>query len=597
MTWVVERVERWMPRHLARGRWTGFVAGAVLTAGFLAVCGRMEAPWFVLLFVALVPWVWALDRAASAAEAVGAGVLLSVAFAGAVFPWFPTTVERYAGAGAGTGVVWLLFLVAAPVLEPQFVTFALTRHLARRQGAGLLARGAPLLVYVGTELLLPKLFFDTLGLALYPSSFLRQGADLAGVHGLTLLVLAVNDLVVAALQRTVRDGAREPRARPGEEAVAREPAWRPLAWAAGLVGVALGYGAVRVAQLGGPGEGRGLVVAAVQANITNYDRLRAEKGAYDTVRTILDAHLAMSAEIRARSKPDLIVWPETVYPTTFGHPRSEAGAAFDGEIRALVAETGVPLVFGAYDTDGEREFNAAFFLGAASGGKAPGASYRKRMLFPLTEWVPAEIDSDWLRREMPWAGRWARGPGPRVIDLPLGRGDVLSVVPLICYDVLFPGFVAEAARGGADLIVTISNDSWFPDVRAPRLHLISAAFRSVETRLPQVRATNSGISAMISPTGEMVATAGWEQRETLTATLAGAGRPVTLAMVLGPWLGPAALVGGLALLLASRHRARRAPAPQAQTTPQAQAEAPTRPPPEAAQRKRKKRTKPGTTTK
>jgi len=135
------------------------------------------------------------------------------------------------------------------------------------------------------------------------------------------------------------------------------------------------------------------------------------------------------------------------------------------------------------------------------------------------------------------------------MKLDLAQGKSISVIPLICYDVLSSGFVAEAAKMGADLIVTLSNDSWFPDERAPRLHLISAAFRSVETRLPQVRATNSGISAMIAPTGEITRATGWNERKTLVGSLAGAGRMTTPTMALGPWLGPA--LSSAALLLAA----------------------------------------------
>ncbi|AKT43637.1 apolipoprotein N-acyltransferase [Chondromyces crocatus] len=569
-------VERWLPRHTARGRWARCVVGAAATACLLAVCGRMEAPWFALLFVALVPWLWALDSADSTAEATAAGAMLSVAFAGLVFPWFPSTVERYSGAGSLP--VWLLFLVAAPLLEPQFIAFALVRHLARKRVPFLGASAAAAMVYVGTELVLPKLFFDTLGLGLYPSVYLRQGADLLGVHGLTLLVLATNELVRTSLRRAADAPGAAPSAGRAPTPMSTRTV-RALVCALGLVALATGYGALRVAQLRESTDGSGHVVGIVQANITSYDKLRAEKGAFETVRLILETHMALSEQIRERSQPDLIVWPETVYPTTFGNPKSEAGAAFDDEIRGLVGETGIPLVFGAYDAEAGREFNAAFFLGAP-GRERPPTSYRKRMLFPLTEWVPAAIDSDWLRRELPWLGHWERGPGARVVELPL-RGDrSLSVVPLICYDVLFPGFVAEAARGGADLIVTLSNDSWFPDERAPRLHLISAAFRSVETRLPQVRATNSGISAMIAPTGELLATTAWDRRETLVGRLGSTGRSVTLAMVLGPWLGPLLLGGALVLLFALRRR----PGLREPGEP-------------LPQSKRRKRTKPGTRTK
>ena len=551
----------------ARRRAAHLLGGAAATAALLGVCGLMQAPWFALLFVALVPFLLGLDSARSAAQAAGAGAALSVAFVAVVFPWFPAAVQRYSG--ASTPTIWLIFLLCAPLLEPQFVTFAVARHIARAAAgpaASLRAALAASFVYVGTELLYPKLFFDTLGLGLYPSPSLRQGADLAGVHGLSLLVLLANEMVAAAARRAAA-------APPGGAVERARPALLPLSGALALALALFAYGQLRVRQLDARSGGPARTIGVVQANITNYDRLRAEKGAFETVRLILDTHYALSAELDGRASPDLVVWPETVYPTTFGSPQSEAGAELDDEIRAFAARLGAPLVFGAYDAEGGREYNSAFFLSPAEGGRVESASYRKRMLFPLTEWVPAAIDSDWLRRNMPWTGRWERGPGPRVVDIALRGGERASVVPLICYDVLFPGFVAEAARGGADLIVTISNDSWFPDERAPRLHLVSAAFRSIETRLPQVRATNSGISAMIAPTGEITAETRWEARETLSASFVLSGRPITLAVVLGPWLGPTLLLAGSILTVIAARR------------------------PRPAQRRNRKRTKAGMSTK
>jgi apolipoprotein N-acyltransferase len=255
----------------------------------------------------------------------------------------------------------------------------------------------------------------------------------------------------------------------------------------------------------------------------------------------------------------VIVWPETVYPTTFGSAKSEAGEAFDNEIIDFARSRGVPLVFGAYDADQQGEYNAAFFLSAKEGARPELPAYRKRMLFPLTEWVPPLLDSEALRAWLPWAGHWQRGPGPKVIPLDLPGKTRGSVMPLICYDVLFSDFVADAAALGADLIVTLSNDSWFPDERAPRMHLVAAAFRSIETRLPQVRSTNSGISAVISPAGTILRETRWAKRETLSASVPMIDRMVTPAMTLRNWLMPAWL--GAALLLVGRAivRGRREP--------------------------------------
>ncbi len=521
-----------------------------LSSGFLSyLTCRTEGVSFVFCFVALVPWLVAQERALRFRDAALAGLFMSVAFVAFVGPWFPETVAAYAG--TSSLLLWPLFLLLAPLIQPQFLVFALVRLAVRSKAppeaslsaslsASFVASLAAAAAYVGVELVFPKLFFDTLALGLHPSLYLRQAADLAGVHGLSFVVILVNEglaLSILSLVARPRGGRISPSALPAALAVA-------------AVMALLGYGRARLAALAEGDERPAFTVGIVQANITNYDKLRAEKGAFETVRTILDAHFTLSDEIRARSAPDLLVWPETVYPTTFGAPKSEAGAAFDEEIGAYVAKTGVPLVFGAYESAGDDEYNAAFFLTPGSNGKVGRASYRKHRLFPLTEWVPESLDSAALRSAMPWAGRWKRGPGAEVVRVGLSGRDDLRVVPLICYDVVFPGSVASAAAKGADLLVTLSNDSWFPDGRAPRLHLVSAAFRSIETRLPQVRATNSGISAFISSDGEIFAQTRFDAQETLVRRIPRGPRSVTPMVAFGFLLAP--LLLALSALLVAR---------------------------------------------
>ncbi|NRD50141.1 apolipoprotein N-acyltransferase, partial [Corallococcus exiguus] len=304
-----------------------------------------------------------------------------------------------------------------------------------------------------------------------------------------------------------------------------------------------GYGWVRLGQVrSAVHSAPSLVVGAVQANITNIEKLAAEQGTYEVVRNILDTHYAMSDALLRSGPLDLLVWPETVYPTTFGTPKSEDGGALDDEIRSWVAERGVPLVFGTYDLDGEREFNAAMFLGPSATGELAQSAYRKTMLFPLTEWVPDAVDTSSLRAMLPWTGRWKRGPGPRLVDFRLNGGRVLKVAPLICYEAVFPNYVAAEVRQGADLILTLSNDSWFSGTPAPRLHLMHAAFRSIETRTAQVRVTNSGISAFIDPAGTWTSELVDNQRAGTVMHVPAADRLSSLAGAWGDWLGPVALV-------------------------------------------------------
>lgn len=557
---------------MVRGMWNRASLSRALaiaaTTALLWAYSRVELPWMALGFVALVPWLRALDEAGSTRETLALGWALTVAFTATVFGWFPTALHRYTQ--VPLWICWSVMLVTAPLLQPQFLTAAVARHLVRRTRrlGHLRVELVFALAYVGTEWAWPKLFADTLGHGLHASALLRQAADVAGAPGLTLVLLLVNGGVLDAWRAVVRAVASvfllSPRTisllplGEGQGRGAVLPTVRPAALGLALLLLVIGYGTLRLTQVQSAQEqSQSLTIGVVQANLTRYAELAAEQGTYGAVRTILDTHYALSDAVMARARPHLLIWPETVYPTTYGTPRSEDGAELDREIGAFVTANGVPLVFGAYDSDGSTEYNAAVFLEPARRGRVEFTAYRKAHLFPLTEWVPAGLEAGWLRGLLPWAGTWARGPGPEVVEVGLADGRTLRVAPLICYDSLFPGHVAEAARRGAELVVTLSNDAWFAGTPAPRLHLVVAAFRSIESRLPQVRSTTSGISALVDATGEIRAETQVDTRDVLVSALPVPARLPTLARAWGDWLGPWALAGACALLVQALVFARR----------------------------------------
>lgn len=533
---------------LSSPRWRA-VAGLVASALLLGVYARGGAfAW--LGFVALVPWLLALDGVRRLRGAVASGVLMAVAFVAAVFLWFGAAIGSYTGIGAGTGMAVLLGL--APVMQPQVVAFALVRHLAgRRHGPGLRAL-AGAAAWVGTEAALPKLLGDTLGHGLVDADVLRQAADLGGAAGLTVLLLLVNEAVAQAWVRVRERGADLKPVR----ALAM-----PLGAAAALVLATAGYGQWRLGTLPAPGpEVPRLKVAMIQASITHYERLREEMGAYGVVRHVLDTHYALSWSALRDHGADVLLWSETVYPTTFASPRSEDGAALDREIQGFVDTAGVPLVFGTYDLDAEGEYNAAAFL---EPGRGLLGFYRKTHLFPLTEYLPAWLDHGGVRRLLPWTGGWRPGNGARVMPLRTADGREVNVLPLICLDDVRGQLSIDGARLGAQAIVGMSNDSWFTDYPAgARLHLSVAAFRSIETRLPQVRVTTNGLSAVIDDTGEVLARTGLGDQAVLTAELAAQDPQPTLVVRWGDWVGRVALVflGVLAALAIAARLAARAPA-------------------------------------
>lgn len=505
------------------------------TAGAYALVARFTAPWHVLAWVGLVPWLAALDRTPALRGTLALALALCVVFVVAVFGWFAPAIASYTGAPWMVGIGVLA--VAAPLLEPQFLTTALVRRRVRQRRDGFAVMAlASAGVYVGTEWLVPKLFGDTLGYGLFPAGWLRQGADLGGVPALTFVLVVANE----GVWRVVRDGWRSAAA--------------PAVCVAVLVGALSGYGALRVHQLAAATPGiRPLSAGVVQAGLSKYDRLATEIGTYAAVRTILDAHYALSGEALTHD-PDVLVWPETVYPTTFGTPKSPDGAAFDREIAGWVARTGRALVFGSYDAEDGHEYNAAVFLEPSRDGRLVFDTYRKAALFPFIEYVPRVVDNAFVRHLLPWLGTWTPGNGAHVLPLRLRDGRTLRVAPLICYDVLAPGLARAAVRQGAELILTLSNDSWFAAGAGPWFHFVAAAFRSIETRRPQIRATNTGISAAIAPSGDVLVRADVDTRAALLATVTPVAAAPPLAVLVGDWTGPGALAIGVLAAFAARRQ-------------------------------------------
>jgi apolipoprotein N-acyltransferase len=173
--------------------------------------------------------------------------------------------------------------------------------------------------------------------------------------------------------------------------------------------------------------------------------------------------------------------------------------------------------------------------------------YHKSILLPIGEYFPL-LDQDTVRRWLPQSAHFSRGDGARAYEISLGEGGTIQLGPSICYEDLFSAHTAELVRLGAELLVNISNDSWFGNYGAARLHLIIATLRSVETRLPQVRVTNSGYSGLILPNGEVLHATRFGREEARTITVPIIEPRPTLRARWGDWFGPASLVLGLLAL-------------------------------------------------
>lgn len=232
-------------------------------------------------------------------------------------------------------------------------------------------------------------------------------------------------------------------------------------------------------------KGEPLRVAAIQGNVEQ--NLKWDPDA-------LEAQLALYRDMTLASPPaELIVWPETAVPVlkeyAEGYLAVMARIASDRQA-ALI--TGVPLR--QVNAAGERRFyNAITVLGEGQG------TYLKQKLVPFGEYVPLQ---DLLRGliaffDLPMSD-FARGPAQQ----PLLQAKGLRLASYICYEAVYPEFAAELARD-SDLLLTISNDTWFGRSIGPVQHLQMAQMRALEAGRWMIRATNNGISVLIDPQGRI----------------------------------------------------------------------------------------------
>jgi apolipoprotein N-acyltransferase len=162
---------------------------------------------------------------------------------------------------------------------------------------------------------------------------------------------------------------------------------------------------------------------------------------------------------------------------------------------------------------GRREFNRVLL--ADERGEIRG-TYDKVNLVAFSEAMPFDDRLPWLRDVFPAGGRLT--PGDHVRPLVL---DGWRISALVCYEDVLPHFVRRVVREASPhLLVNLTNDAWFGDTLQPWMHLALAKFRAVEHRRYLVRATNTGVSAVVDPVGHVVVHSGSFTRETLHAEVA-----------------------------------------------------------------------------
>ena len=213
----------------------------------------------------------------------------------------------------------------------------------------------------------------------------------------------------------------------------------------------------------------------------------------------LDIYLDLTGRaIRLDPPPDIILWPESAVPVPFraAHPTA---ARFRRAVAAAARESGIPLLIGAIDFtgDGRGMTNSAIHIDSA--GRMVH-KYDKIHRVPFGEYIPfRSYLPEFLVRRIDMNRDLTPGDNYDPVELKPGIRAGIA----ICFEGVFSYLTREFARRGANVLVVLSNDAWYPTSSEPEQHLANAVMRCVETRLPMVRCGNNGGSLLVTPQGSI----------------------------------------------------------------------------------------------
>ena len=451
-----------------------------------------------LAWVGLVPLMLAVTRTpASGAQAFTLGWLTGTLYFYGSCWWLTHSMIHYGGIPRPVAYLLLAPVTVIVGLFPAAWALLLARA-ARRWGAkSLLVAPFAWAALEWARLAVTGQLWNAVGYSQAYQPTLIQSASWGGVYAVSFLILTMNAAVAFALTR------KSPRSLAAS------------ALAVTLVALTI-WASARAARPSGDGDPQTsveptAVVVALQANISpDLDRSIEENDA------LVTRHLSMSADAlrkwdatrahpathdsqtseneisyqQSLAIPRVVVWPES--PMYFAYAR-------DSRFRETVAQFArvnrTSVLFNSLEpAPAGGAYNSAVMVDER--GELV-AQYDKIRLLPFGEYVPLPW---WLGGALVGAIVGDFTPGADYKLLPVGHA---RAGVFICFESAFPSLSREFADRGADVLINISNDGYLGRTPVLRQHLANAVFRAVENRRPVLRVTNTGITARISPRGEV----------------------------------------------------------------------------------------------
>ncbi|WP_417913565.1 apolipoprotein N-acyltransferase [Candidatus Electronema sp. JM] len=531
------------------------LAAPVFSALLLALAMPGLTGWWPLLFVALIPLLWAARTLPSAVQSGCMGMFFGLLYYFSLMYWIIIVLKRYGGLHTVVAAAALLLLALYLAAYTAFFCILLNRLTSRTGSFSASVLLAAPTIWVGLDVARGWLFtglpWMDLGYGLYSQPLLVQAADLGGHHLITFFIIQINALLLWLLERLFSPY------RTSKRQISLAVMSFLVIYCAG------GYSMLRWQQIGSEAAmASQATAAAVQGNIS-----QDEKWSPALKQETVARYLALSEEAARKGGLDLLVWPETALPfyphreplmnkvKTFAkekqvylltgspyftvrpgrQPQEEPVSASQSNNLLKIVEDFKNLL-SAESSNTLRPveyFNSAILLDRS--GTQTGR-YNKQHLVPFGEYVPLRNFLWFIKPLVELIGDFTPGESSK----PLEAGHIKAGV-LICFESIFPNIARNTTAEGANLLVNLTNDAWYGRSSAPQQSWAMTVLRAVENRRSLVRAANTGISGFIAPTGEVI-----QQSSLFTEAYRRESVPLLTGQTFfvqgGYWFGPVCLL-------------------------------------------------------
>lgn len=455
-----------------------------LGAGALLALGHAPTHIFAVLYISIPIILWQILTAKCPRGAFKRGYMFGMGYFTAGLYWIATAmitdptfawlipfallgIPAIYSVGIG-GVAWLTYRLQNH-LNPVITFTALWVLFEIIRGSGTLA--------------FPWL---QIGMLSGASDGIMQGAWLVGVHGLSALFVGMAGLIAMA---------------PFAENTTR----RALYSTALIIPLTLLiWGNGRIAQ--NPPQYTDTIIRLVQPSIQQQDKWNRQKMGKN-----LQTLVALSNQPLPKTHPhhgqkiDLVLWAETAYTYAPADTPDTVKWVSQNMPNNAPLITGVPRITAPQTYD--KIYNS---MQVFENGKAT-QYYDKINLVPFGEFIPYQ---KYLPKILGTITGIGTTQGQSTKPITIGGK---TYHPLICYEIAFKNRMPK--HGQADAIINITNDAWFGNTTGPHQHLAIAKIRAIETGLPVIRVTNTGITTIITPTGKTTKTLPQNQQATITTQL------------------------------------------------------------------------------